>query len=258
MRYFIRRAKRAALRVYGDLRYPLPSRLSNFQYNKALWDKYASGWTSETWRPNRLVRETEGSIPLTHLGEEWGINDVQEVMECCIFPNLTKESVVAEIGSGGGRLASRVVARVRELWCFDVSSQMLNRCRSALADHANVKYVLLEEPRLTPDCAETFDFVYTFDVFVHLDLHMMWKYFREIARTLKGGGKALIHTAALTTPAGWQRFESQTEFRPEGFYFVCPQIVQVLAEHANLKVLRETRLSSFNSYNRDYLVLLQK
>lgn len=258
MKHFIRRAKRAASRVYGRLRYPLPSRLSNVQYNKALWDRYASGWTQETWRPDPLVREKEGSVALTHLGDEWGINDAQEVVERFIFPNITKESVVAEIGSGGGRLATRVVGRVRELWCFDISSQMLKRCRNALCGHANVKYVLLEDARFPADCAETFDFLYAFDVFVHLDLHTMWKYFREIARTLRADGKALIHTAALTTPAGWARFESQAEFRPEGFYFVCPQIVQTLAEHANLKVLREIPLSPSNHYNQDYLVLLEK
>jgi SAM-dependent methyltransferase len=251
----LERLGRAARKVYANLRYPLPSMLANFEYNAALWDKYATMWTTQIDRV-AAVREKESSLPLAYLGDEWGIADVEEVMGLYIFPNLTETSVVAEIGSGGGRLASKVIGRVGELYCLDVSRKMLERCKVALARHANVNYVLLQEPQLSSIPPKFFDFIYSFDVFVHLDLHVMWKYFQEIARTLKPDGTAFIHVANLTTPLGWKRFESQQTFCPEGFYFISPDIVAILAQHAGLRILPQLRLSAQNSYNRDYMAML--
>ncbi|MDQ6839647.1 MAG: class I SAM-dependent methyltransferase [Actinomycetota bacterium] len=64
--------------------------------------------------------------------------------------------------------------------------------------------------------------MYSFDVFVHLDLHVQWSYIKEIERMLKPGGKVFIHTADLTTSAGWNRFVRQSGYRVEGFYFMTP------------------------------------
>jgi ubiquinone/menaquinone biosynthesis C-methylase UbiE len=41
-------------------------------------------------------------------------------------------TVAAEIGVGGGRIASRVAPRVKSLVAFDISEEMLKRAKAAL------------------------------------------------------------------------------------------------------------------------------
>ncbi len=56
---------------------------------------------------------------LEYLGDEWSdAESLNEVLEDFLFPYLEKASVVAEVGSGGGRLASRVAGRVQALHCY--------------------------------------------------------------------------------------------------------------------------------------------
>ena len=155
---------------------------------------------------------------------------------------------MAEIGIGGGRVASRVAPHVHELVGFDVSARMLARARTALRDARNVRYVLLTEPRLPADFRESFDFLYAFDVFVHLDLHTTWKYFREIRRVLKSDAKAFVHTSNLGTPGGWRRFAAQDRYSIEGHYFMSPEIVRILAERAGLEVLHVAEPLATNFY----------
>jgi 2-polyprenyl-3-methyl-5-hydroxy-6-metoxy-1,4-benzoquinol methylase len=110
------------------------------------------------------------------------------------------ECVAAEIGSGGGRVAARVCTHVQSLHCFDISENMLNCAKQALSDHSNLLFSLLTSPVFPKECHDSFDFVYSFDVFVHLDLHMIWQYIQQIHKILKPGGKAFISTANLSSP----------------------------------------------------------
>ena len=121
----------------------------------------------------RLLRQvkqvTREALPsyLTHLGDEWGTKaDVDRIVDEYILPYVATQSVVAEIGVGGARIASRVVMKPKELWCFDVSRQMLKRARSVLSVYPHARFLRLEQPRFPDEFEERFDFVYSFDVFV--------------------------------------------------------------------------------------------
>lgn len=246
-----------------------PAPTSNFAYNQKRWDRYARRWSRNTrkWaRTPQLYLEdpqiTQETIPsyLTHLGDEWGTKaDVDGIVDEYILPYVTSQSIVAEIGVGGARIASRVVAKPKELWCFDVSPQMLKKAKAALRGFPQTRFVQLTEPRLPDDCTGRFDFVYSFDVFVHLDLHTIWKYLNDIRRVLKTGGKAFIHVSNLTAPAGWERFAVQDDYSVEGFYFISPQIADLLIERSGLKKVKTSMVDPTNYYlNRDYLVVLEK
>ena len=240
---------------------PMPSHLSNFNYNKKLWSIYAKGWSKKKARiENTDIGDEERESYLKYLGDEWGrIADVEKIIAEYIYPFITKSSVVAEIGVGGARIASRVVDRTEKFYCFDISSEMLKKAKAALSDYSYVNYVLLNQPKFPDKFAGKFDFVYSFDVFVHLDLHTMWRYFNEIRIILKEGGKAFIHTTNLKAPDGWRRFSSQKAYTIEGHYFVSPEIIDILAQHSNLRIVKTSDIDPTNFYlNRDYLVVLEK
>jgi SAM-dependent methyltransferase len=235
-----------------------PSPLSNVEYNRSLWDRYSERWTKQTAtidNPEVVDREAY----LRTLGDEWGRTaDVERIIVDYVLPYIDQSSVVAEIGVGGGRIAGKVAGKCRRLRCFDISPNMLQRAKAHLAEQTNVSFTLLERAEL-PSEAESFDFVYSFDVFVHLDVHTMWKYFREFRRALKTGGHAFVHTTNLRAPGGWERFSGQERFSVEGHYFVTPDVVAVLAERAGLTVVKTSSVDPDNFYfNRDHLVVMRK
>jgi SAM-dependent methyltransferase len=241
----------------------LPPETDNFAYNRKLWDAYSQNWDRES---SFLRFDPEGDPEayraerIQLLGEEWGPpEDVDAIVERFITPYVQPQSVIAEIGVGGGRIATRVAPSVAEFWCLDVSQEMLRRTRDALGDPSHVHYALLEEPRFPRDLGEHFDFVYSFDVFVHLDLHVMWQYAQEIARVLKPGGHAFLHTSNLAAPGGWAHFSPQEKFSVGEHYFISPEIARLLAGHAGLQIVAEASPDPNNFYlNRDFLFVVEK
>lgn len=237
-----------------------PDPTDHVGYNRTSWDGYAARWRSRGFR-RTLAQQGVDPAGLEILGDEWGRADagVAEIVDEWILSSVTGDSAVAEIGVGGGRIARLVADRVRRLLCFDLSPMMLEHAERALAGKGNVTLSLVEEPRLPHELGGTLDFVYSFDVFVHLDLHTQWKYIQEIARVLKPGGRAFLHTANLTAPDGWARFASQDNYTLDGHFFVTPETVKTLVSHAGLRVLRESSPQPGRGVlGRDYLILLER
>lgn len=249
---------------------PIPSSPSNqetslpsYEHPKAFWDKYVK-WHEQNVDTlpieDTISSKQKRKSYIKYLGDEWGRkSDVEKIVSEYIYPFITKESIIAEIGSGGGRITSKVVNRCKELYCFDISSEMLKKAEAALANYSNVNYILLNQSQFPDSFTEKIDFVYSFDVFVHLDLHTMWKYFNEIRRILKEGCMAFLHTTNLKAPDGWERFSHQTAYSLEGHYFVSPEIIDILAHHSNLRIIKASTPEPTNFYlNRDYLFILEK
>jgi SAM-dependent methyltransferase len=239
----------------------MPPVWSNWEYNKEYWNRHARSWNK--YRDpidNPEITELERTTYIKYLGDEWGrVADVQEIIADYIYPYISKESITAEIGVGGARIAAKVVERVADLHCFDISAEMLKKAKTVLSNYPHVTYVLLEHPKFPDGYEGYFDFVYSFDVFVHLNLHTIWKYFCEIEKILKSKGTAFIHTSNLGTPKGWEQFASQDRYDPQYFYFISPEIIHILAQHTNLKIIKTSCEDPNNFYlNRDYMIVLEK
>jgi SAM-dependent methyltransferase len=235
--------------------------LDNVAYNRDLWNWYARRWSDDlSFRLQQADVPGATASDLSVLGDEWGTSaDLDEVARSYIDPYVDRAGIVGEIGSGGGRVAARVAPNSRRFYCFDISEGMLEQARRRLAGCDNVEYVLLDGPSLPAELGETFDFLYSFDVFVHLDLHTIWRYVEEIERTLRPGGHAFLHTANLTAPGGWESFAAQAHYRPETHYFVSPEIMRTLISHTRMRIVKESEPDAGNFYlNRDYLVALGK
>ncbi len=237
-----------------------PSPLANVEYNRSIWDQYSARWTKQTATLDDPAVVGDRESYLSVLGDEWGrVADVERVVDEYIFPYVTESSTVAEIGVGGGRIAAKVARKCRRLQCYDISPNMLQRAKEHLSEHSNVSFQLLERAGLPPEVTSSFDFVYSFDVFVHLDVHTMWKYFRDFGRVLKPGGHVFVHTTNLRAPGGWERFSGQDRFTVEGHYFITPDVVSLLAERAGLTAVKSSSIDPSNYYyNRDYLVVMRK
>lgn len=233
--------------------------MGNLEENRQYWNRYAQAWSGEFG--GFEVRAGTQPEAYEYLGDEWGHPDhVSAILEEFVFPYATEDAIAVEIGTGGGRVAARVAPRVKHLYCLDISSEMLSKLREVLKDRDNVSFVHVTDAMFPPDLVSVgADFIYSFDVFVHLDVHTMWKYVRQIGHAMRPGGIAFLHTTNLRTAAGWRRFSAQKEFTLEGHYFITPEIVKTLAGHAGLEVVAEAAEDPANFYKaRDYLVLLRK
>jgi len=117
-----------------------------------------------------------------------------------LLPLLGPSSTVVEIGPGGGRW-TRYMTGCRKVYAVDVSREMLDELARSFR-HPFLVPVLGGGTDLAgvPDgCA---DLVWSYDVFVHLELDAIRAYLKEMWRVLRRGGQGVIHYSDKTKPNG--------------------------------------------------------
>lgn len=241
----------------------------NVETNEKLWDRYAEEWAVDAdWVV--AMASSSSSAKLEVLGDEWAPQeDTERVVREWIWPHIGPSSQVAEIGSGGGRIARLTADRVASLSLFDVSKRMLDRARVTLGDSVSYHHVdgdadgdgtrFGSSSREYPEWArEAFDFVICFDVMVHMDVHTMYRTLKRIRGMLKRKGRAFVSTSNLAAPGGWDRFVKQKEATVGGFCFVTPETVATLADRSGFAVVERGEHDESNVYyHRDHLLLLE-
>src|SRR6266571_2356757 len=96
---------------------------------------------------------------------------------------------VLEVGCGIGRITRALGRRAASVTGVDVSAEMVEQGRAALADTANIDLIVGNGVDLTQFGPESFDAVYSFIVFQHIpDPRVTCHYVREIGRVLRPGG----------------------------------------------------------------------
>lgn len=138
------------------------------------------------------------------MGEEWSDRaSFLEVVADFIRPELSvlasevpDERTILEIGVGGGRVAAKVVeelatlasagnpfsAVTTKMSLLDISSEMLKKSAinleaplAAAGDQVSVSYIHnTDSPNFPDSLCPKYDFIYSFDVFVHVDMHTVY------------------------------------------------------------------------------------
>jgi len=244
---------------------------NNITTNQKLWDNYSREWNVSNNKQDindwvlKMASNVGMNSDIQALGDEWAPRShTLEIINEFIYPYINDSSIVAEIGVGGGRIAKEVVNRVSALHCYDVSSEMIARSKKVVVPdstrNSSIHFTLLNSDNQSLQCSEGFfDFIYSFDVLPHVDLHVIFSYLKEINRVLKPGGKCFISTADLSSQGGWERFEVQTISTVGGFCFTTPDAVLLLIKKAGLKVVKIGERTESNVYlHRDFLVVVEK
>lgn len=239
----------------------MPPATDNVEHNRALWNRYAIKWNKDRIgvQQSETGNEAEFRSTISHLGDEWGSpSHVERLLDDFLFPYIPDNAAGLEIGVGGGRIANKTAPRLKTLTCCDISSGMLTHAKANLAKYDNITFHLLDRPGL-PVPEGSLDLIYSFDVFVHLDLHTIWKYFEEITRALRPGGHVFLHVSNLRAPGGWEEFTSQEAYSVVGHYFILPDTIALFCEKAGLELVKTSSPDPDNFYlNRDYLFVARK
>ncbi|WP_431871759.1 class I SAM-dependent methyltransferase [Nocardiopsis eucommiae] len=179
--------------------------------------------------------------------EEWKAGLVEELL----VPGAVRGTSL-EVGPGHGRWTEHLLERSDRVWIVDVNESCLERCRERFADRhgLNVHHTTGYSMEPVPDASVAF--VWSFDVFVHLEPDVIVGYLGEAARVMEPGATAVIHHAGkpdwslrlapVNRRAGRpgriaQRWLSQRRWRDDGNRSdVSPEAFARWAREAGLEV----------------------
>jgi SAM-dependent methyltransferase len=128
-------------------------------------------------------------------GMQWGnpqkVPHLRAVRTRFVYPYLNPDHVAIEIGPGGGRW-TRYLLSFGKVYAVEYYQPLLDE----LARNYHLPHLHLVKNNGTdfPGVADaSIDFVFSFGVFVHLDMPVIEGYLQEIKRVLKPGGNAILH-----------------------------------------------------------------
>jgi SAM-dependent methyltransferase len=124
-----------------------------------------------------------------------GERDLSRLLDA-VGATLAPSDVVLDVGCGVGRLTRAAAGRAAHVHGLDVSEEMLERARAALADVENVTFHRGNGLDLAPIADASVDAVVSLVVFQHLpEAALTLGYVREIGRVLRPGGWAAFHVS---------------------------------------------------------------
>ncbi len=182
----------------------LPSH--SVEANKKLWNDYYD-WSDSGDEWTREVQKYRGIDP-----DEWKNELVNDMM----LKYIKNDSTVLEIGPGGGRWTSLLQKISKNLILADISPKCLEICKERFANVDHIKYHLIEKD-LSFIENSSIDYVWSYDVFVHINPSIIKKYIEDIQRILKPNGIVIIHHSGKyvdynNPKEGWRAFFGKNEF----------------------------------------------
>lgn len=149
------------------------------------------------WNHYRWVRGEEE----WNQSVEWKTSVIEDVM----LKNIPPDHVVLEIGPGYGRWTRKLLEISAHLIVVDVTEKCIAHCRNEFGVNANVEFHVNDGRSLPFVNDQSVDFVWSFDVFVHIEPPDVEHYLMEFRRILKPGGLAIIHHGVIgKTDFGWR------------------------------------------------------
>jgi SAM-dependent methyltransferase len=177
--YFLVNRAAAAVAAFADARmqtreqrFRLPG-INSVSRNRELWDRADWAQKGEQWSPS----------------DEWKQGLASETFSKYVPAN----AVVLEIGPGAGRWSELLQPGARELVLVDISPRCLQLCRERFDGCTNVTYHMVQSPSLQMLSDASIDFMWSFDVFVHIAPADTTSYLNELARVMRRDAIGIIH-----------------------------------------------------------------
>jgi ubiquinone/menaquinone biosynthesis C-methylase UbiE len=202
-----------------------------------------------------------------HYGDHWGdpsltgiryqlhrlwpgndsIGDLSKVVKHHLKPYVHADSVVLEIGAGGGRWTQYLIG-AREVVVAELNRQFFRYLRQRFkSDKHKLRFYETTGFELNGIESASIDFVFSFGTFVHIDPEGIDAYLAEIHRVLKPGGNGTLQYADRTKPYfngrdDWGGFSDMNGPKMEAMLaardFEIVEHEQSLLKHSNVVVFR--------------------
>jgi ubiquinone/menaquinone biosynthesis C-methylase UbiE len=142
------------------------------------------------------------------LGEEWTVSQEwkQALIDDVLLRYIEPAGTVLEIGPGGGRWSEPLQKIADRLILVDLSERCIEICRERFAQAGNVQFHVNDGSSMPFLADASVDYVWSFDVFVHVSPVETRHYLQEINRVLRDRGRAVIHhgSAGSSYELGWR------------------------------------------------------
>jgi ubiquinone/menaquinone biosynthesis C-methylase UbiE len=144
----------------------------------------------------------------TGRGEEWTASDEwkKALVNLVLLKYIKPGGVALEIGPGAGRWSEVLQKIAARLILVDLADKCIEVCRDRFSKCKNVEYHVNDGHTLSFLADESVDSIWSFDVFVHINVLDTASYIKECRRVLKPGGIAVIHhpKKSTTYEDGWR------------------------------------------------------
>ena len=173
--------------------------------NRRIWNEY--DWSKKGENFGEPVKMYKGIDPA-----KWKKNLIDGMM----LKYIEKHSNILEIGPGAGRWTEFLIKLAKTIVIADISEKCLDICRKRFRPINNIEYHLIKN-NLEFIENDSIDYIWSYDVFVHINPTDIEKYIEEFARILVGGGKAIIHhsgdySSFEEMKKGWRTFMNMELF----------------------------------------------
>lgn len=175
-----------------------------------------------------------------NFGDRWGdpetFGPLLEVRERFVEPYVVPGTTVLEIGSGGGRW-TQYLARAGHLVSVELNAEAFDYLRKRFPD-LRIDTYQTSGFEMHGVAGASIDFLFTFDVFVHLEPEGIGAYLQEIERVLRRGAVAVVHYGDI---------RKDIALRNEGFSRMTRALMEALIATTNLQVIDHDENIMFHS-----------
>ncbi len=184
--HFLNESRRSLEKTMHGLekRFNLPGS-NSVRENTLKWNHYRWERGEEEWTPSA----------------EWK----QSVIDHVMLKHVQAGSSVLEISPGFGRWTRQLVALAEHLTVVDISEKCIAHCKKLFGENTNVDFHINDGGSLDFIANNSIDFIWSFDVFVHIEPVDVERYLKEFQRILKRSGRIIIHHGIIgKTDHNWR------------------------------------------------------
>lgn len=184
-------------------------------------------------------------------GNEWSIyygntDKLYEIIE----PKIKKylKGNVLEIAPGFGRMTKLLLRSDINLDIVDLNNICIIKCVELFGNKINT-YKVNDGKSLNYNC-DYYDFVFSYDSFVHITSDIIEMYIKDISRILRKGGYAFIHHSYFNG-------NIEPSKNKAGRSNMSPKLFKTIVENNNMKVISQEIFTISNEVN-DTITIFKK
>lgn len=164
--------------------------MPSLQWNRK-WGAMLAGFTPS--------REEE------HFGDRWGdprlMKPLLAVRRRFVDPYLAPGQTIVEIGSGGGRWTQYLLRQARCVIAVELNPESFDYLARRFPEQADrLRFYPTTGYEMAGILTGSIDFVFSFDVLVHVEPEGIGQYLAEAERVLRPGGRAVLHYGDVDKP----------------------------------------------------------
>ncbi len=191
--------------------------------------------------PQRIINSLKKKYFRKYIyGLEWGnpetIEPLRYIKKQFILPYVNEQSTGLEIGPGGGRW-TQYLLKFDRLYLVDYHQELLNELKSNF-NQSNFIWIKNNGTDFPNIPKNSIDFLFSFGVFVHLDLELIEEYLNNIFLIAKSNSNLVIQYSDKDKILGQKN---------PGFSDNNPEKMIRMIKKVGFKILEEDRTSLWHS-----------